>query len=174
MQNKLPEDFGVHDEQAGWELGGWLQLQTPVAHDTLTLTIRLQSTLYKRIRTERRCRHGLCVIRRRCCPLLYGSKPRSFIGRPLDEAKQGTSWEWIMARFIGGCRRSTCILIYIGATNQYGPRRSNSIHHLQLATKGSTLHYLALTATLKRSMRITICFWCLNDHLILLLGVNTF
>ena len=164
----------MHDERAGWEVGGRLQLQTPVAHGTLTLSIRLQSALCEGIRTEWRRRHGFCVMRRRCCPLLYGSKPRSFIGRPLDEAKQSTSWEWIMGRFVGGCRRSTCVLIYIGATNQYDPRRSNSIHHLQLATKESMQHYLALTATLKQSMRITVCFWYLNDYLILLLGVNTF
>jgi len=35
-------------------------------------------------------------------------------------------------------------------------------------------HYLALAAILKQSMRTTICSWCLNNPLILLLGVINF
>jgi len=62
MRNELLEDAGVRDERAEWELGGWLQPQAPIALDTLTLSIRLQSALYKGIRAERRCHHGLCII----------------------------------------------------------------------------------------------------------------
>ena len=50
-----------------------------------------------------------------------------------------------------------CILIYLGADDQYDPRRSNSIHYLYLATKESMQHYLVLAAILKQSMRIIIC-----------------
>jgi len=59
-------------------------------------------------------------------------------------------------------------------SNQYDRRQLNSIHQPHLATKESTLHYLAPTATLKQSTRITICSWYLNNQLILLLGVNIF
>jgi len=82
MQNELAEDAVVRDERAEWELGEWLQPQAPVALGTLTLGVRLQSALYEDIRTEGRCRHGLCVIRRRCRPFLCSSEPRSFIGGP--------------------------------------------------------------------------------------------
>ena len=37
MQNALPEDAGVRDERAEWELGGWLQPQTPIVLGMLTL-----------------------------------------------------------------------------------------------------------------------------------------
>ncbi|KAI9571745.1 hypothetical protein HD554DRAFT_2326879 [Boletus coccyginus] len=36
MENELPEDAGVRDEQAEWELGGWLQPQTRIARSILT------------------------------------------------------------------------------------------------------------------------------------------
>jgi len=157
MQNELPEDASVHDEQAEWELGGWFQPQTRIALGILTVSIRLQSTVYEGIRTKRRCRHGLCIIRGRCCPLFYSTEPRSSIGRPLDKAKQSTSWEWIMGRFLAGCQRSTCILIHTGISDQHDPRQSNSIHHFYLATKAGMQHCLALTATMKQIMRITIC-----------------
>ncbi|KAI9571017.1 hypothetical protein HD554DRAFT_236159 [Boletus coccyginus] len=60
---------------------------------------RLQSALYEGIRKERRCRHGLCVIRGRRCSLLYSTESRSFIGSPVDQAKQGTRW------IVAGCQR---------------------------------------------------------------------
>jgi len=103
MQNELAEDAVVCDERVEWELGEWLQPQTPVALGTLRLGIRLQSALYEGIRTEGRCCYGLRVIRRRGHLFLCSSEPRSFIGRPFDRAKQSTSWDWIMGRFIGGC-----------------------------------------------------------------------
>ncbi|KAI9449372.1 hypothetical protein HD554DRAFT_2331399 [Boletus coccyginus] len=45
MQIKLPEDGGVCDEQAEWELSGWLQPQICITGTlgALTLSIRLQS-----------------------------------------------------------------------------------------------------------------------------------
>jgi len=156
MQSELPEDAGVRDGRAQWELGGWLQPQTPIALDTLTLSIRLQSTLYEGIRTEGRCCHELSVIRRRRCPLLDSTEPQC-IRSPVDQAKQSTSWDGIMGRFVAGCPRGTCILIYMGANNQYEPRRSNAIHLLYLATKESMQHYSGLAAILKHSMRIMIC-----------------
>ena len=62
MENELPKDAGVRDKRAEWELGGWLQPQTPIARSILTVSIRLQIALYEGIRTERRRRHGLCII----------------------------------------------------------------------------------------------------------------
>ena len=147
----------MRDERAQWELGGWLQSQTRITAWCLTLGIRFQSALYEGIRTEWRCCHELCVVRRRCCPLLDSTGPRSFIGSPIDQAKQSTSWDGVMGRFVAGCQCGTCILIYMGANNQYEPRRSNSIYHLYLAMKESMQHSLALAAILKQSMHITIC-----------------
>ncbi|KAI9571072.1 hypothetical protein HD554DRAFT_244470 [Boletus coccyginus] len=60
---------------------------------------RLQSALHEGIRKERRCCHGLCVIRRRRYPLLYSTVPRSLIGSPVDQAKQSTRW------IVAGCQR---------------------------------------------------------------------
>jgi len=49
-------------------------------------------------------------------------------------------------------------LIYIGANNRYHPRRSNSTQsYLQLTTKEGMQHCLALTPTMRQSMRIMIC-----------------
>jgi len=174
MQKELLEHTGAYDERAEWELGGWLQPQISITLGAMTLGIRLQSALYEDIRTKRRYRNGLCVIQRRRCPLLYGTEPRSFIGSPIDQAEQSKSWVRIMGQFVAGCQRSTCILIYIGAGNRYDPRRSNSTHHLYLATKENMQHYLALAAIVKQSMRITVCSWCLNNPLILLFGVIIF
>jgi len=126
MRSELPEDVSVCDERAEWELGGWLQPQTCIILGALTSSIRLQSTLYEDIRAERRCRHGLYVMRRCCCPLLYSTEPRTSIVSPVDQAKQSTSWDGIMGGFVAGCQRGTCnLIIYMGTDDQSEPRRSN-------------------------------------------------
>ncbi|KAI9571767.1 hypothetical protein HD554DRAFT_1819904 [Boletus coccyginus] len=60
MRDELPEDAGVNDERAGWELD-------------------FKARCIKELEQSGDVASGLCVIRRCCCPLLYGADPRSFI-----------------------------------------------------------------------------------------------